>query len=275
MKINKVNICLMATHWCFMEVKNTVQQLTSFLPISSENSNAETEPTKPKNNKEIFLDIIKLNDTKSMHAFIKNTGANIHQFGPHDETTPLIEASAHGYINSVCALITAGADVTATDKLHQRTPLQWAFINNHLNVCKCLLDAMSPEQIDFQMKYQSTRFPTLNTFIQTHQINKLQSEVSAVYDSENGNFSRLATLPCELLITIFSHNYPTLTSGQISQNINLVYKRVYGTEVVTTTLESTSKPVKFSTTPSATMLVAHKNLENTKKHYNKTKNSKI
>lgn len=192
----------------------------------------------------MFKDIIQKNDTKLIQDFI-DSGADVHKFSPFYNTTPLIEAAAGGYINSVRALIKAGANTTTTDTLHARTPLQWAFMHKHFDACKCLLDAMSPEQLDFQINYQPSRFLGLNTFIQTHQIEKLQRELSAVFDSENGHFSRLMTIPRELLIAIFSQNYPMLTTEQVTQNIDLMFNTVDGKNEFILP-EATPEPVVFS-----------------------------
>lgn len=197
-------------------------------------------------NKEFFKNMIQQNYAKPISGLIDSV-SNVEKvpFFKFSYTTPLIDAAAIGKLNKVRALIKAGADVTTTDTLHARTPLQWAFMYNHFDVCECLLDAMSPEQIDFQINYQSSRFPGLKAFIQTHQIEKLQRELSAVSDSENGHFSRLMTLPCDLLIAIFSQNYPTLTSKQIAENIDLIFNKVYDTNEPVLP-EATPEPVVFS-----------------------------
>lgn len=210
--------------------------------------------------KEFFKNMIQQNDTKPVSGLIDSV-SNVDkvQFFNLSYTTPLIDAAARGKLNQVRALIKAGADVTTTDTLHARTPLQWAFMHNHFDVCACLLDAMSPEQIYFQINYQLSRFPGLGTCIQTHQIKKLQCELLAIYP-KNTNFSPFYALPLELLVGIFSLNYPTLTSDQILQNINLIFNKVYGTNE-SILCKAVPEPVVFSIVPSTAIPAENENLE--------------
>jgi hypothetical protein len=210
--------------------------------------------------KEFFKNMIQQNDTKPISGLIESV-SNVEkvQFFNFSYTTPLIDAAASGKLNKVRELIKAGADVTTTDTLHARTPLQWAFMYNHFDVCECLLDAMSAEQIDFQINYQSSRFPNLNAYIQTYHIEKLQCELLAIYP-KNTNFSPFYALPFELLVGIFSLNYPTLTSDQILQNINLIFNKVYGTNEPVL-CEAVPEPVVFSIVSSTAIPVENQNLE--------------
>lgn len=197
-------------------------------------------------NKEFFKNMIQENDTKPMSGLFDSVlNVETPNFFKFSYTTPLIDAAASGKLNKVRALIKSGADVTTTDTLHARTPLQWAFMHKHFDVCECLLDAMSPEQIDFQINYQSSRFPGLDDFIQTHQIEKLQRELSAIYQPENGNYCLLANLPCELLTNIFSRNYPKFISKQIPENINLIFNKFCSTNEPVLP-EAAPEPVIFS-----------------------------
>ncbi len=205
-----------------------------------------------------YSNIIKENNSNAIQDFIR-TGANVNQFDSHSKTTPLIEAAASGYLQSVRGLIKAGASLSLTDELHYRTPLEWAFFHGHSKVSTYLLDNMCPKDIEFQVKYKRSRFPGLNAFIQTHQIKKLQDELSDIFRRENGSTCLLAALPFEILAEIFSQNYLTLTPITISENIRSMFNKINDVNKEKTPSpiridspllpKTISKPMIFSTMP--------------------------